>query len=248
MRSFDIERLIGIASAQRLDIRAARQMVLLAEAGLREERRRFLSNIKLGVELERGGRERSHSQDILADTVRGSIAEGALTLPEIESWSEEDEHTDFSMGPSLSLELPIFDQNQAGIAKATYACEQARKTLEALDRAVVQEVRGAVDRTLTAWKLAQLYRDRSIPLAQRNLDLAREAYRVGRASFLSVLEAERFFLNSRSQYVTAATTAATTLPELERTTGATLATLVAEVDTDPATGAEVEQAEEKVVP
>ena len=44
------------------------------------------------------------------------------------------------------------------------------------------------------------------------------------------------------------TTAATTIPELERTTGATIAMLVAEVDADPATGAKVEQAEEKVEP
>ncbi len=247
-QTFDVERLIDIASARRLDIRAARQAVSLAEAGLRVQYRRFLHTVELGVELERGGRERSHSQDILADTARASIAKGALAVPEIERRSKQDEHTDFSIGPSLNVELPIFDQNQAGIAKAKYACEQARRVLEALDRTVVQEVRGAVDRTLTAWKLAQIYRDRSIPLAQRNLDLAREAYRAGRASFLSVLEAERFFLDSRSQYVAAATTAATTLPELERTTGVTLATLVAEVDADQATGAEVEQAEEKVGP
>jgi cobalt-zinc-cadmium efflux system outer membrane protein len=134
------------------------------------------------------------------------------------------------------------------MAKARYAYGQTRKTLEALDRAVVQEVRGAVDRTLTAWRLAQIYRDRSIPLAQRSLDLSREAYRAGRASFLSVLEAERFFLDSRSRHVAAATTAATTLPELERTTGATLATLVADLDAGPATDAAVEQAEEIVEP
>ena len=247
-RSFDVERLIDIASARRLDIRAARQTVSLAEAGLRKQYRRLFHAVELGVELERGGRERSHGQDILADTMRASIAEGALTAPEIETSSDRDEHTDFSIGPSLNIELPIFDQNQAGIAKARYAYVQARKTLEALDRAVVQEVRGAVDRTLTAWTLAQVYRDRSIPLAQRNLDLSREAYRAGRASFLSVLEAERFFLDSRSQHVAAATTAATTIPELERTTGATFAALVAEADADPATGAEVEQAEEKVEP
>ncbi|MGB2985974.1 MAG: TolC family protein [Phycisphaerae bacterium] len=247
-QSFDLESIIDIASAQRLDIRAARQSLLLAEAGLKEQYRRRFPAVELGVEMERGGRERSHSQDILADTVRASVAKGALTVPEIESRSDQDEHTDFSIGPSLNIELPIFDQNQAGIAKARYAWEQARKTLEALDRAVVQEVRGAVDRTLTAWKLAQIYRDRSIPLAQRNLDLSREAYRAGRASFLSVLEAERFFLDSRSQYVAAATTAATTIPELERTTGATIATLVAEADADLARVVELRQAEEKVEP
>ena len=123
------------------------------------------------------------------------------------------------LGPSLGVELPIFDQNQARIAKARYALQQARKTLDALSRAVTQEVRGAVDRAMTAWRLTRMYRNRSIPLAQDNLDLSREAYRAGRASFLSVLEAQRFFLETRRGYVEASQSAATMIPALERAVG-----------------------------
>ena len=39
---------------------------------------------------------------------------------------------------------------------------------------VGQEVRGAADRALTAWRLVQKFRDQSIPLAQSNLELSRE--------------------------------------------------------------------------
>ena len=73
-------------------------------------------------------------------------------------------------------------------------------------------------------------RDRSLPLAQSNLDLSREAYLAGRASFLSVLEAQRFFLEARSGYVSAARTAATTTPELEQTIGLPYHRLVAEAE------------------
>jgi cobalt-zinc-cadmium efflux system outer membrane protein len=213
-------RLLEVARAQRLDIRSARQAVYAAEARLREEYRSVFPTIELGVALERGERRRSDGgRDLFADTARASIANGRLTAPAIEPRSQRRKHTDFIIGPSLDVELPIFDQNQAQIAKAQYAYEQASRMLEALDRAVAQEVRSAIDRTVTASKLVRMVRNRSIPLAQSNLDLSREAYRAGRASFLSVLEAQRFFLETRSKYVGAAQTAATAIPELERTIG-----------------------------
>ncbi len=138
---------------------------------------------------------------------------------------------DLIVGPSLGIELPIFDQNQAQIAKAEYVLQKALKALDAIDRAVTQEVRSAVDRAATAWQLMHMYHDRSIPLAQGNLDLSREAYRAGRASFLSVLEAQRFFLEARRGYVEASQSAATTIPELERTIGLPFNRFLDEVET-----------------
>ena len=163
--------------------------------------------------------------------LRPSIAGGGLTAPEIQPRSERrsQKGQDIILGPSLGFELPIFDQNQAQIAKAQYALHQARKTLDALDRALTQQVRSAVDRAGTASRLMKTYRDRSIPLAQRNLDLSREAYRAGRASFLSVLEAQRFFLETRNGYVRAAQAAAEMIPVLERTVGLPFAKLITEV-------------------
>ena len=231
----DAERLVEIARTSRLDIRWAEQAVRAAEARLREEYRRVFPTIELGVALERGERGPSDGgRDILADTARASIVGRGLTAPEIQPRSERRRNTDFIIGPSLNLELPIFDQNRAQIAKARFACEQANKTLEAVVRAAVQEVHSAVDRALTAWKLVRMYRDRSIPLAQSNLELSRQAYRAGRTSILAVLEAQRFFLDTRNGYVDAAKTAATTAVELERAIGLPFSKLVAEVDGEPA--------------
>ncbi|HUU83100.1 MAG TPA: TolC family protein [Phycisphaerae bacterium] len=226
----DPEGVIELARRQRLDIQAARQMVSVAEARLQEERWRLFPAVEIGVGLEREAREREEGRDILADTARASIANGGLTAPSIQPRSERGQSMDFIIGPSLDIELPIFDQNQAQIAKAEYACQQARKTLEALDRAVVQEVRAAVDGALTAWRLAEAYRARAIPLAEANLELSRESYRAGRASFLAVLEAERFYLASRSRYVRAAQAAATKVPELERAAGLPLSSIKAELE------------------
>jgi len=238
----DADRLLDVARRWRLDIRSAEQAVHAAEARWREERRRVFPKLDIGLAMERGERARSDGgRDVLADTARASIANGGLAAPGIQPRSERRRHTDFKIGPEFKLELPIFDQNQAGIAKAHYACQQACKTLEALDRTVAHEVRGAVDRASTAWKLARIYRQRSIPLAQSNLDLSREAYAAGKVSFLSVLEAQRFFLETRKGHVAAVRIAATAIPELERTIGLPFTRFADEIGGEAMRGEGLEQ-------
>ena len=215
----DAERLVEVARRARLDIQAARQAVLAAWARWEEQKRLVFPTLELGVAFERGERQRQGGRDLLADTARASVAGGGLTAPDIQPRSKRGAGMDFIIGPSLSMELPVFDQNQAQIARARYAVEQAVRTLDALDREVTQEIRGAVDRSVTAWRLVKVYRERSLPLAASSLDLSREAYKAGRASFLSVLEAQRFFLDSRSRYLEAAENAAIAIPELERSVG-----------------------------
>ncbi len=226
------ESLVLLAKVWRLDIQTAQQAVAAAQALLEYEYQRVWPVIELGLALERSERTSQGGRDIAADTARASIANGSLTAPEIQPRSERrsEKGQDVIFGPSLGVELPIFDQNQAQIAKAQYALQQARKTLDALDRAVTQEVRSAVDRAITSWRLMRMYRDQSIPLAQDNLDLSREAYRAGRASFLSVLEAQRFFLEARLGYVEASQSAATMIPVLERTIGLPFDRFLSEVN------------------
>lgn len=228
----DAPVLVHLARKSRLDLQAAGQAVALAQARLDEQYRLIFPVVELGLELEREGRHAQGGRDLLADTARASIASGGLTAPEIQPRSERrgEGGQDVTLGPSIGVELPIFDQNQAQIAKARYALQQARKTLEAVDRAATQEVRGAVDRAITAWRLMRKIREQSVPLAQRNLELSREAYRAGRASFLSVLEAQRFSLETRSGLVRAAQAAALAVPELEKTIGLPFAQLLAGVD------------------
>ncbi len=84
---------------------------------------------------------------------------------------------------------------------------------------MTQEVRSASDQMATAWRIVTAYRDQFVPLAQSNLDLSRESYKAGRASFLSVLESQRFFLDTRRRSIEALQTAAAAVPELERAVG-----------------------------
>ena len=224
----DAEALITLARERRLVIRAARRAVAVAETRLREQWRMIFPAVAVGVALERAERKRLGGRDLLADTARSSIAAGGLTAPEIQPRSERRRNTDLIIGPSVDLELPIFDQNQAQIAKARYMYQKAVKTLDALDRSVAQEVRSAVDRAMTGWKLVQVYRERSIPLTQSNLDLSRKSFQAGTVSFLAVLEAQRSYLDNRRRYTAVLQATAVTIPELERTIGLPFHKLVAE--------------------
>lgn len=230
------DELVGMALASRLDVAAANELVHAAEARLRTEYRRVFPNVELGIGFERSERRALPGRTVLADTARASIRQGRLAAPEITSRAQRQQakgqEIETIIGPSLSLELPIFDQNQAQIARAEYAYEQAVKTLAVVEQALIGEVHGVLDQAETHWRLVRMYRERSLPLAQDNLELSQEAYRLGRASFLSVLEAQRFLLSSRRSYVNALGEAASTLPELEQAVGRPLAEIVASTNVE----------------
>jgi cobalt-zinc-cadmium efflux system outer membrane protein len=213
------DELVERALASRLDIKAAQESVGAAASRLKLEHARVFPNVELGLAMEREARKAQGGRDVLADTARASIANGQLTAPDIQPRSERDQDTDFIIGPSFNMELPVWDQNQAQIAKAAFVYRQNLRMLDALQRAVIQDVRTAVDQARTAWDIAAIYQKEFVPLAKDNLELSREAYQAGQASFLSVLEAQRFFLDSRAKYIEALQKASSAVPNLERTIG-----------------------------
>lgn len=217
--TLDVQGLITLANQKRLDVRAAAQAVAQAEAVLREQYARVFKDVEIGVAMERAERRRESGRNILADTARASIANGGLAAPEIQPRSERRQNTDFIIGPSIALELPIFDQNQAQIAKARFALEQARKTLDSLERSAVQDVRDVADRLTTSWTIVRFYQEDLMPLAERSLEMNRDAYRAGGTSILAVMEAQRFLLDARRRHVEASQIAMQIIPELELAVG-----------------------------
>jgi cobalt-zinc-cadmium efflux system outer membrane protein len=187
----DGEVLVARARAHRLDLRAAEHESKRAAAQYALEMRRVLPTVEAGAAFERDERR---------------AGDGSSGRP-------------FIVGPSLGLELPLFDQNQAQIARAEFAWRQVEKRREAIDREMVQEVRSAADHAAAAWKVHRICAEESVPLAERNLALAREAYNAGGTSFLAVLEAQRFFLQARTRAIESHMRAAQTLPALERAVG-----------------------------
>lgn len=211
------EDLIKLAGAHRLDLRAAGELVLAAEARWQAERANVWKNVELGVSMERSERGPRGDRDWLAETGYASLQSGQLTPPSLQP--REDQSSDYVTGPTLSAEIPLFDQNQAAIARARVEWLQARRLQDALRLAVAQESWNAAAQARVTFDNARFTRDELLPLREEGLTLAREAYRLGSGTVLTVLEAQRSLLSARASHIEALAAAAEARLELERVAG-----------------------------
>ncbi len=79
-------------------------------------------------------------------------------------------------GPTLRLELPIFNQGKGRIARLEAQLRQAERRLEAQAIDIRSEVREARDRLLAEKDLATYYREELVPERKRVLDLTLTNY------------------------------------------------------------------------
>lgn len=121
-----------------------------------------------------------------------------LVFPTVEAGVEIEAQGDgHEIGPSLDLELPLFDQNRARISKAELRHQQAVSSLAALQLSARQEVRMAYERLVTTMETEQVYRTEIVPLRESSLELAQAAFKAGKRGFLGVLEAQKQLLQAR---------------------------------------------------
>lgn len=102
-----------------------------------------------------------------------------------------------SIGPMLNVPIPIFDFNQARIARAGAEARSELATYEAvLQRAITQARSAFIDARRSA-ELAQMYADEVLVLAQGNLTLAEASLRAGQNDVTVLLEAQRQVIEAR---------------------------------------------------
>lgn len=138
---------------------------------------------------------------------------------------ESDDPTDHVLGPSLQVELPIFDGNEAQISKARFEWRQLRKLWAALDAELTQQVRAAADRATMGRDAARFVEAKLLPQAQRSADLAREARELGDLTVWELVEAERSVVQAQAAGAAAELEAALAMVELERVLGGEVAGL-----------------------
>lgn len=218
--------LVEVALLQRLDVQAARWEVEAAVAEFEQQKRRVIPSLNLGFAGERPERRALPGRDVLADTARASIAAGQLTAPEIQSASERNQERsqeiDLMLGPSIEVPLPIFDQNQAQIAKAQFRARELQQRYEELEQRVAEAVRSAFTQRRLAEDRARLYHDSLVPLQEANLELAQTAYQAGRESILTVLLAQESIIRTRLSYAAAVRDLAISAANLARQISAQL--------------------------
>lgn len=219
----DDGELTVFAMEQRLEAKMATQVVIAAEQELRRQYLNVFPSITLGFEGERSERRALPGRNIPADTARASLRQGALTAPDIQTRGERNiernQIIDLLLGPSLQITLPIWDQNQAQIAKAGYEVERRRREFGDLLDEISTEVRRSAEVARASARLKEYYETIGLPTAESNLDLARKAYLAGEQNIVAVIEAQKFLIAQRLAVVTVDRDYRIALSELRRSLG-----------------------------
>jgi len=107
----------------------------------------------------------------------------------------------WSVGPSISTPLPLFDMGQAKRQKALAAVVEARHKLTQTQRQVVEEVRKSYD-TFTATQAVLVEaRSKLLPLQESRQRQSEAAYRAGESDLITLLVAEEELQDTRSKLV-----------------------------------------------
>ncbi len=118
-------------------------------------------------------------------------------------------------GPAIDIQIPLFDQNQARIARSEYRVRQAQKDLQALEGKVLEEVIGDLEQIQLFKTRARDLRERIIPLREKILEYAEKWVRAMQLNRLFLLEAQRGFLESQQEYLNAQLELQNALTDLE---------------------------------
>lgn len=129
----------------------------------------------------------------------------------------------FSFGPSVGIELPLFDQRQAAIARLEAMQRQAKNELEALAVDVRAEVRSAAIRVLTARAVTEEYRNRLIPIRENLVLFSQQQYDAMLLGVYQLLQAKQAEYDSYRETVEAQRDYWIARSDLERAVGSRLA-------------------------
>ena len=106
-------------------------------------------------------------------------------------------------GPLLSFQIPIFDQNQAGIARAQYQLRQSEKERAATEIKAKQEILGLIRELKFQHEKATLLRDKMLILNRKTEQYAEKFYNAMQLNAFSLIEARRRVLNTFRSYLEA---------------------------------------------
>ena len=134
------------------------------------------------------------------------------------AYARDPEGTDF-MGPEIEIQLPIFDQNQAQVARAEYRLRQAEKELQATMGLVREEISAAFERISLARLRMDLIRDRLLLIREAAVEYAEKYFDAMQLNMLYLLEARKGLLGAQRRLLEALRDQRNEEIELERASG-----------------------------
>jgi outer membrane protein TolC len=120
----------------------------------------------------------------------------------------------------MDINIPIrYSRRSAAVREASDRIAQRRAEYQNLLDQVRFEVQSSFTRAIQAAEVVRLYRDKTLPSAQRSLQSAQANYTAGTLDFLRLLDTERQLNNQRERYYAAIAEYHRRLAELERAVG-----------------------------
>jgi cobalt-zinc-cadmium efflux system outer membrane protein len=144
---------------------------------------------------------------------------GALDFG-VESERETDSQT--RTGPSFAIELPIFNQGQAPIARGEAALRQAQDKFEALAIDVRSQIRELRDELASIREIARFYQDELLPGQRRILNESLANYNAMEIGNIELFTTKAEEARTEREYLEAARNYWITRAELERAVGGDL--------------------------
>ncbi len=194
------EALARTAEEHRLDLLAANWSLTAAERRIELMRREGWPDVAVGFGFERAAAPRSQKPSLgsgvgnaLAQEVLGGGVETAPIMP----FRAEPRDVDWTAGPMIDVELPIFDWNQAQTAKALHEFKQEWAEYEARRQSIASKVRETAVMYRQAYDQVRFFREAVLPEVERNLEVVRESYRAGREEVTIFLQVQEDVIMTR---------------------------------------------------
>jgi len=155
----------------------------------------------------------SRRLDFKASLREVQVLAAGLGLTQRERWfggdvspgasAQRETNGDWAMGPALSIQIPIFDQGQARVARGEALLRQQEHRLTALAVDIRSQVRSLRDRLMRERYQIEHYLKVIIPLRERAVALLQERYNFMLAGTPELLEAKSREFDAYHQYIEA---------------------------------------------
>ena len=109
----------------------------------------------------------------------------------------------FEIGPGIGIDLPLFNRNQGGKARATAEIERSTHLYAAVRLQVVSDVRTAAVRLAQAQQALEAWTKDILPSLETEQRQAEAAYQAGEIALLNVLDVSRRLIDGRMQLLNA---------------------------------------------
>ena len=124
-----------------------------------------------------------------------------------------------TLGPTISLEVPIFDQKQAQVARLFAELRASQLRADALAVTIRSEVRTARTRVLAARSTVEYYRTTLIPLRERIVALSQQQYNAMLLGVYQLLASKQAEIAAYREYIEAVRDYWIARSDLERAAG-----------------------------